>query len=128
MNVWSASLLHVFKKKQEASEDGDSHHGDAEDSTAAKVEWLGVTLLGVTFAALVSYSLPYFSILMAIIASLGDLASMLGLPCLFSIKLLRLKAPEKALCWLLVVLSVVLSALGIVSSVHQLLEESLHGG
>lgn len=69
-----------------------------------------------------AYTLPFFSIVMAIIAALGDVMSMFGLPCLFSIKLLRLPAWEKSLCWGLLVLSSVLSAVGVFSSVQQLIE------
>lgn len=81
-----------------------------------------VTVLCIAFGGIVAYTFPFFSIVMAIIAALGDIMSMFGLPCLFSIKLLRLPSWEKWLCWVLLVLSVLLSAVGVFSSVQQLIE------
>jgi hypothetical protein len=59
---------------------------------------------------------------MAVIASLGDVMSMFGLPCLFALKLLKLRKAEAYACWVLLVLAVGLSGCGIFSSVQQLVE------
>lgn len=83
---------------------------------------MACTVLCVAFGGVVAYTFPFFSIVMAVIAALGDIMSMFGLPCLFSIQLLRLPRWEKGLCWALLGLSVVLSAVGVFSSVQQLIE------
>ena len=83
---------------------------------------MAVTVLCIGFGGGVAYTFPFFSIVMAVIAALGDVMSMFGLPCLFSIKLLRLKAWEKGVCWVLLVLSVALSSVGVFSSMQQLIE------
>jgi hypothetical protein len=84
--------------------------------------WMAVTILCIAFGGVVAYTFPFFSIVMAVIAALGDIMSMFGLPCLFAIKLLRLHSFEKGLCWVLLTLSVGLSAVGVFSSVQQLIE------
>lgn len=56
----------------------------------------------------------------AVIASLGDVMSMFGLPCLFAIKLLRLPKWEVGLCAGLLLLAVALSGMGMTSSLQQL--------
>jgi hypothetical protein len=84
--------------------------------------WLGVTLLCITISAFIAYTLPFFSIVMAVIASLGDVMSMFGLPCLFALKLLKLRTAEAYACGVLLVLAVGLSGCGIFSSVQQLIE------
>lgn len=121
INVWCSSLLHVAAPKLA---DELSHA----DSCGKRMLWLGVTALCIVYSGAVSYSFPYFSIVMAIIASLGDLMSMFGLPCLFSLKLLKLSRAERGLCWVLVVLSVGLSAAGVVSSFQELFASWLGGG
>lgn len=60
--------------------------------------------------------------LQAVIASLGDVLSMFGLPCLFAVYLLPMKAWESGLCKVLVLLATVLSGLGMYSSVQQLIQ------
>lgn len=83
-----------------------------------------MTVLCIAFGGGLAILLPYFSIVMAVIAALGDIMSMFGLPCLFAIKLLRLPRWEKGLCWVLLVLAVCLSAVGVLSSIQQLIEAS----
>lgn len=93
-----------------------------------RLVWLAVTSLCIAYSGLTSYTFPFFSIVMAIIASLGDFASMVGLPGLFCVKLLKLPAWEVALCWSMLVLSVGLSGVGIYSSVQQLVAAMAGGG
>lgn len=53
--------------------------GLAEHKTLGKRGiWFATTLLCVAFGALVAYTLPFFSIVMAVIASLGDIMSMVS--------------------------------------------------
>jgi vesicular inhibitory amino acid transporter len=98
------------------------------DSCGKRLQWLAVTALCIAYSGAVSFSFPYFSVVMAIIASLGDLMSMFGLPCLFSLKLLKLGRTERCLCWLLVALSVGLSAAGVLSSFAELAQAFMGGG
>lgn len=118
LNVWAACILHVVSP---ATEEAHKHGG-----VASNFVWAAVTTAGVAYAALFSFYFPFFSIVMAIIASLGDLASMFGLPCLFSLWLLELHAVERGLCWVLVVVSLLLSSTGVVSSVWQLVDAFQH--
>lgn len=94
-------------------------HGN---SWSKRLLWMGVTVLCIAFGGIVAVSLPFFSLIMAVIAALGDIMSMLGLPCLFAIKLLRLTREEKGICWGLLVLAVLLSTVGVASAVQQLVE------
>ncbi len=120
--VWCSSLLHVTAPRLAES----LAHAD---SCGKRLQWLAITALCIAYSGAVSYSFPYFSVVMAIIASLGDLMSMFGLPCLFSLKLLKLGRAERGLCWVLVVLSVALSAAGVVSSFAELAQAFMgHGG
>lgn len=98
------------------------------NSWSKKGLWMAVTVLCIAFGGIVAYTFPFFSIVMAVIAALGDIMSMFGLPCLFSIKLLKLSGWEKGLCWVLLMLSVVLSGVGVFSSVQQLVEAYAGGG
>ena len=84
--------------------------------------WFLTTSACITMSALVSYALPFFTIIMAIIASLGDLMSMFGLPCAFAIKLLKLPMWEVVLCGGLAAAATGLSVVGVMSSVWQLVE------
>lgn len=88
--------------------------------------WLVVTMLCISMSGVLAYTLPFFSILMAVIASVGDVMSMFGLPCLFALLLLKLTHLEKGICRVLLVLAVGLTAFGIFSSVQQLIE-AYHG-
>ncbi|GFH19428.1 hypothetical protein HaLaN_16374, partial [Haematococcus lacustris] len=60
--------------------------------------------------------------LQAVIASSGDFMGLVGLPCLFSLYLVRdMSRWEVPLCWTAVLLSVVGSLLGLQSALQQLL-------
>lgn len=98
------------------------------NSLSKKGLWMAVTAVCVLFALVVSWSVPYFAIVMAVIAALGDIMSMFGLPCLFSLKLLKLSRVESVVCWVLLVLSVGLSGVGVYSSIQQLIEQAYAGG
>ena len=60
-----------------------------------------------------------------IISATGGVSSMLLLPCLFALTLLRLPVYEKVVCVVLCVASVGLSGLGLYASLAQLLERSV---
>eukprot|EP00878_Enallax_costatus_P016196 GHUV01016987.1.p1 GENE.GHUV01016987.1~~GHUV01016987.1.p1 ORF type:complete len:388 (+),score=87.51 GHUV01016987.1:448-1611(+) len=119
VNVWCSLLLHVTMPKY-------AKELTVTNSWSKKGLWLLVTLLCITVAAFVAYTLPFFSIVMAVIASLGDVLSMFGLPCLFAIYLLPLRTWESGLCKLLVMLATVLSGAGMYASLQQLVE-AYHG-
>ncbi|WIA35643.1 hypothetical protein OEZ86_004057 [Tetradesmus obliquus] len=120
VNVWCSLLLQLTNPKyaQELSH----HHTEGWSKRSL---WLAVTLLCIVVSAAIAYTLPFFSIVMAVIASLGDVMSMFGLPCLFALKLLKLRRFEMYSCWVLLVLAVALSGCGIFSSVQQLVEAYL---
>jgi hypothetical protein len=103
-----------------------AHHHT--EGWSKRSRWLGVTLLCITISAFIAYTLPFFSIVMAVIASLGDVMSMFGLPCLFALKLLKLRRTEAYACGVLLVLAVGLSGCGIFSSVQQLVEAYMGQG
>ncbi|KAL3140245.1 hypothetical protein ABBQ38_004517 [Trebouxia sp. C0009 RCD-2024] len=88
-----------------------------------KLLWLVTSCVGIAFAASMAYVLPFFSTIMGLIAAIGDLSAAYALPALFCLCLMRHEMPrwEQALCYLLVPLSVLLSALGIYASVYQLI-------
>lgn len=73
-----------------------------------------------------SFTFPactYLSVcLQAVIASLGDVLSMFGLPCLFALYLLPMRRWESGMCRVLVVMATALSGLGMYSSIQQLIE------
>lgn len=73
-------------------------------------------------------TLPYPSQVIGVVASFGNLSAMFLLPCLFSLRLLRLPWYEAGLCWVLVAGSAVLSVLGVVASVQQLMGKMSDGG
>lgn len=68
-----------------------------------------------------SYTFPFFSLVMAVLASVGDLMSMFGFPCMFAIKLLKLSRLERGVCWVLASVTVVLSGVGFVIALQQLI-------
>eukprot|EP00775_Hariotina_reticulata_P008889 gene8889-9067_t len=83
VNVWCSLLLQLFAPRY-------AEELSLSNSWSKKGLWMAITLLCIAFAGTVAYIFPFFSIVMAVIASLGDVMSMFGLPCLFAIKLLRL--------------------------------------
>jgi amino acid permease len=97
----------------------------ATSSWRTKGLWLAVTLVCIAFGGCVAWALPYFSIVMAVIAALGDVMSMFGLPCLFALRLLPLRRPERWLCRALLMLACALSAAGVFSSVQQLIAQAV---
>lgn len=90
-----------------------------------RAAWAGVSTLGLLFCFLVAYTFPYFSIVVALISSVGDLAAAYALPALFSLKLLQLPAWERGLCTALVPLALGVSGLGMYSSLHELIRKVL---
>ena len=81
--------------------------------------------MGISFSFAMAIFFPYFSIVMALIASIGDLAAAYALPAMFSLKLLGDTMPswEKLMCYVIIPVSLVLSGLGVYSSLASLLLE-----
>lgn len=115
------------------------------------LRWALASTLCVFYSVAVAALLPYFSSLMAVIASLGDLAGAYALPALFALLLASKKeeegrrrggiaggggapppligATEALLCrTLLIPGSLLLSAVGMVLSVRALLDDMEEGG
>ena len=116
LNVWADMVLHVCAPQV-------SH--TTLQQTTGRLLWAVVTVIGIAFAFAVSVTFPYFSAVMALIAAIGDLAAAYALPALFSLKLLghRLPTWEKLLCYVLVPGSLVLSGLGVYSSLVSLINQ-----
>ncbi|KAI8474588.1 MAG: transmembrane amino acid transporter protein-domain-containing protein [Monoraphidium minutum] len=121
INVWSASALHIAAPRRGAqlSEGG--------GGCGRRGVWFAVTCCAIAFSVFVVWLFPFFSELMAVVASFGDIASMFGLPCVFAIRLLKLRRGEALLCGALAVVAVLLSGAGLVSTAQQL-AEALAGG
>ena len=84
------------------------------------------------YSVLVAALLPFFSSLMAVIASLGDLAGAYALPALFVLVLAArsgspLGRTESLLCRVLIPFSLLLSAAGMVLSVKNLFDDMSSG-
>ena len=73
-------------------------------------------------AGSVSWAVPFFSSLMALIAAFGDLQAAFALPALFTLKLFRLPTWQHRINWLLVGASAVLSIVAIYSSMYTMYE------
>lgn len=120
--MWSASLLHIVLPARATG------LAEGAGTQRSRTLWAAVTTGCVAFAAATVAVLPYFAELMAIVASLGDVMSMFGLPCLFALKLLKLNRAEAAACCVLAVVAVLLSGAGLASSVQQLVVAVKGGG
>lgn len=119
LNVWSDMVLHVCAPQVSQT---------TLQQPIGRLIWAVVTIIGIAFAFAVSVTFPYFSSVMALIAAIGDLAAAYALPALFSLKLLGHRMPtwEKALCYVLVPVSMLLSGLGVYSSLASLIKEFTH--
>jgi solute carrier family 32 (vesicular inhibitory amino acid transporter) len=90
-----------------------------------RASWLTFSCLGIAYSFAVAATFPFFSTVMAIIASLGDLAGAYTLPAIFVLAILgsRLSRAERCLCYIIVPVTLALSVWGVVSSVMQLIHE-----
>ncbi|GLC44488.1 hypothetical protein PLESTB_000068000 [Pleodorina starrii] len=98
------------------------------DAGSKRLLWLLLTSCAGCFGYVAGTLLPYFSEVVAVIASVGDMALLLGLPCLCALRLLRLRAGERALCWALTVAAVALSVGGAALSIERLVDRVNGGG
>ena len=116
LNVWADMILHLFAPQMNHS---------TRNQVSGRMVWAVVTVIGIAFAFAVSVTFPFFSAVMALIAAIGDLAAAYALPALFSLKLLGHRMPswERILCYVLVPASLVLSSLGVYSSLAALITE-----
>ncbi|CAL8466173.1 g5709 [Coccomyxa elongata] len=117
LNIWTHLLLHLFVPSMNGEEESSSWRG--------RGAWALVSVAGIGLSWLVSVTFPYFSTVMAIIAALGDLAGAYALPALFVLYLMRHRLPkwERVLCYFVIPISLALSAVGIISSVRELISE-----
>lgn len=90
--------------------------------------WLLLTSACIALSTVASLALPFFSLVMALISATGDFMSLVGLPCLFSLCLMRLPSWEKVVCVVLVAVAVVASGLGLWSCVAQLMAAATGSG
>lgn len=115
---------------EEGAEQANSnhHHHHHHHSNQHSLRWALASTLCVLYSVLVAALLPFFSSLMAVVASLGDLAGAYALPALFALVLAAksgnpLGRAESLLCRLLIPLSLLLSAAGMVLSVKNLVDD-----
>ena len=117
LNVWADMVLHIVAPHMNES--------SARRTTTGRLMWAGVIIIGIAFSVVVSIFFPFFSIVMALIASIGDLAAAYALPAMFNLKLLgdRMPSWEKLVCYIIIPVSFVLSGLGVYSSLASLIHE-----
>ena len=117
LNVWADMVLHIVAPHMNES--------SARQTTTGRLMWAGVIVIGIAFSFVVSIFFPFFSIVMALIASIGDLAAAYALPAMFNLKLLgdRMPSWEKLVCYIIIPVSLVLSGLGVYSSLASLIHE-----
>ena len=95
----------------------------------AWLPWLGASACIIAYSFGISISLPFFSTLVGLVTSVTYLTCAYTLPCWFTIRLLRghISRTELGLCWFLVGFSVLLSGVGLASSILALVD-NLGGG
>ena len=83
----------------------------------------------VAYSFLVSMSIPFFSLLVALVTSATYLTCAYTIPCAFTLLLLRhrLAPAELALCATLIPLSILISCAGFFSALQSLLEDVFGG-
>ena len=114
LNVWADMVLHVVAPHMNDS--------STRRTTTGRLLWAAVIVVGIAFSFAISVFFPFFSIVMALIASIGDLAAAYALPAMFNLKLLgdRMPSWEKCVCYIIISVSLVLSCLGVYSSLASL--------
>ena len=117
LNVWADMVLHVVMPHR--------NNATAHGTGTGRLTWALVIVIGVAFSFVISVSFPFFSIVMALIASIGDLAAAYALPAMFNLKLFGDRMPlwEKLVCYVITPVSLVLSGLGVYSSLASLAHE-----
>ncbi len=117
LNVWADMVLHILVPHMNDSA--------SRQTTIGRLTWAAAIVIGIAFSFVISIFFPYFSIVMALIASIGDLAAAYALPAMFSLRLLGDRMPtwEKLLCYIIIPVSLVLSGMGVYSSLASLIHE-----
>ena len=127
INVWSDVALHLTKAKNE--DDDQPTDATTAHATTSRTVWALTTTLCVAFSALVAHLVPAFSSLMAVIASMGDLAGAYALPAVFVLALapaaLRWRG-EKSAARALVPVALILSVVGMGLSLQALVQDVAH--
>ena len=85
LNVWADMVLHVLVPHMNDSA--------SRQTTIGRLTWAAAIVIGIAFSFVISIFFPYFSIVMALIASIGDLAAAYALPAMFSLRLLGDRMP-----------------------------------
>lgn len=121
LNVWSHNLLVLLGRAA-----GKTKSAEARSACQhCRWQWLATTLFVVSYSWLISVFLPYFSSLVGIVASSTYLVCAYTLPCWFALKLFssRMWRGELWLCHILIPVSLLLSAAGLVSSIRTLISD-----
>eukprot|EP00884_Botryococcus_braunii_P015159 jgi/Botrbrau1/23644/Bobra.55_2s0030.1 len=117
LNVWTHLAQHFVVPSMNQQENANTPQG--------RLSWFTFSCVGIAYSFAVASTFPFFSTVMAIIASLGDLAGAYTLPAIFVLVLAgpRLSRAERFLCYVIVPVTLALSAWGVVSSIMQLVHE-----
>ncbi|KXZ55761.1 hypothetical protein GPECTOR_2g1311 [Gonium pectorale] len=108
------------RRRRQAGGGGSAATAHAPDAGSKRLLWLLLSACGACYGYVAGYLLPYYSLVVAIVASVGDLSLLLAIPCLCALRLLRLRKGERALCWGLTAVAVAVSLVGTVLSVERL--------
>ena len=126
LNVWTHNLLVLLGRCRSR---GSQRIVSADATSAADhawLPWLLASLFVVAYSYVISMSVPYFSSLVGIVAGTTYLVCAYTLPCWFALRLFGPEQMSKAERWLcrgLIPLSLLVSALGLASSVKSLVDD-----
>ncbi|CAL5228546.1 g11700 [Coccomyxa viridis] len=118
LNVWTHLVIHLIKpSKQREDSDGEQR--------SSRGAWAVTSVIGIALSGVISVSVPFFDVIVAAIGALGDLAAAYALPALFVLVLMGSHLPrwERILCSVLIPLTLLLSVVGIGSSVASLVSK-----
>lgn len=86
--------------------------------------WTLVSSTGVLGSWALASGVPFFSLVIALVAAVGDVSAGYLIPALLALRLLPLGRGERWLCRALVPLAVALSGAGIFSAVREIVHDS----
>eukprot|EP00877_Chromochloris_zofingiensis_P014030 jgi/Chrzof1/8881/Cz03g27240.t1 len=119
LNVWTHNLLVLLGRRYKWS---GTVKCSSDHNWAA---WGAASVFVIAYSYAISISIPYFSALVGIVASTTYLICAYTLPCWFSLRLIKqdMWRIERWFCYLLIPVTLALSAWGLLSSVQTLIEE-----
>ncbi|CAK0786030.1 hypothetical protein CVIRNUC_009243 [Coccomyxa viridis] len=117
LNVWTHLVLHLIAPSKQREEDG--------EEKSSRPAWAVTSVIGIALSCVVSVTVPFFDIIVAAIGALGDLAAAYALPALFVLVLMGSQLPrwERMLCYVVIPVTLLLSVVGVGSSVAALVRQ-----